>query len=124
MAKGMRGGFGRPSGKSSSAAGMNFGGGNMQQMLRQAQKMQADMEKEQSQLNDAEFEGTSGGGAVKVIMKGDKTLQSVEIKPEVVDPDDVEMLQDLIVAAVNDGASKIDAETEERMGKYSAALKM
>ncbi len=124
MAKGMRGGFGRPSGKSNSMGGMNFGGGNMQQMLRQAQKMQADMEKEQSEINDATFEGTSGGGAVKIIMKGDKTVESVEIKPEVVDPDDVEMLQDLIVAAFNDGASKVDAETEERMGKYSAALKM
>lgn len=124
MAKGMRGGFGRPSGKSNNAGGMNFGGGNMQQMLRQAQKMQAEMEKEQSELNDVEFEGTSGGGAVKVIVKGDKTLQSVELKPDVVDPDDIEMLQDLIVAAVNDGVAKIDAETEERMGKYSAALKM
>ncbi|MBO5417152.1 MAG: YbaB/EbfC family nucleoid-associated protein [Clostridia bacterium] len=103
---------------------MNFGGGNMQQMLRQAQKMQADMEKEQAEINEAEFEGTSGGGAVKVVMKGDKTVLSVELKPEVVDPDDVEMLQDLIVAAFNDGASKVDEMTEERMGKYSAALNM
>ena len=124
MAKGMRGGFGRPNGRSNNAGGMNFGGGNMQQMLRQAQKMQADMEKEQAEINEAEFEGTSGGGAVKVVMKGDKTVLSVELKPEVVDPDDVEMLQDLIVAAFNDGASKVDEMTEERMGKYSAALNM
>jgi DNA-binding YbaB/EbfC family protein len=103
---------------------MNFGGGNMQQMLRQAQKMQADMEKEQAEINEAEFEGTSGGGAVKIVMKGDKTVLSVELQPDVVDPDDVEMLQDLIVAAFNDGASKVDEMTEERMGKYSAALNM
>ncbi len=124
MAKGMRGGFGRPTGNRGGAGGMNLGGGNMQQMLKQAQKMQAEMEKDQSAINEAEFEGTSGGGAVKIIMKGDKSLVSVELKPEIVDPDDVEMLQDLIVAAFNDGAAKIDTETEERMGKYSSALGM
>ncbi len=120
MSKGMRGGFGR--GGHSSGGGMNLGGGNMQQMLKQAQKMQNDMQKEQEELNDAVFEATSGGGAVKLVMKGNKTLESIEIKPEVVDPDDVEMLQDLIIAAFNDAAAKIDAATEEKMGKYSQAL--
>lgn len=122
MAKGMRGGFGRPHSGGGNAGGMNLGGGNMQQMLRQAQKMQAEMEKEQSELREKEFEATAGGGMVKIVMKGDKSVQSVELKPEVVDPDDVEMLQDLIVAAFNDGVAQIDAENEERMGKYSAAL--
>ncbi len=103
---------------------MNFNGGNMQQMLKQAQKMQNDMQKEQEELNESVFEATSGGGAVKLVMKGDKTLESIEIKPEVVDPDDVEMLQDLIIAAFNDAASKIDEATEEKMGKYSSALGM
>lgn len=123
MAKGMRGGFGRPR-SGGNAGGMNFGGGNMQQMLKQAQKMQAEMEKEQAEISEAEFEATSGGGVVKIIMRGDKSVKSIEIRPEAVDPDDIEMLQDLIVAAFNDGVSKIDMETEERMGKYSAALNM
>lgn len=123
MSKGMRGGFDRVS-HAPSNGGMNFGGGNMQQMIKQAQKMQNDMQKEQEELNETVFEATSGGGAVKLVMKGDKTLQSIEIKPEVVDPDDVEMLQDLIVAAFNDAASKIDEATEEKMGKYSSALGM
>ena len=122
MAKGMRGGFGRPSGKSNSMGGMNFGGGNMQQMLRQAQKMQADMEKEQSEINDATFEGTSGGGAVKIIMKGDKTVESVEIKPEVVDPEDVEMLQDLIMVAANEALRQMEEISQNEMGKLTAGL--
>lgn len=122
MGKGMRGGFGRVTHAPSN--NMGFNGGNMQQMLKQAQKMQNDMQKEQAELNEAVFEATAGGGAVKLVMKGDKTLQSIEIKPEVVDPDDVEMLQDLIVAAFNDAASKIDEATEEKMGKYSQALGM
>lgn len=122
MSKGMRGGFGRVS--HAPSANMNFGGGNMQQMIKQAQKMQNDMQKEQEELNETTFEATSGGGAVKLVMKGDKTLESIEIKPEVVDPDDVEMLQDLIVAAFNDAATKIDEATNEKMGKYSQALGM
>ena len=122
MSKGMRGGFGRVS--HAPSGNMNFGGGNMQQMIKQAQKMQNDMQKEQEELNETTFEATSGGGAVKLVMKGDKTLESIEIKPEVVDPDDVEMLQDLIVAAFNDAATKIDEATNEKMGKYSQALGM
>jgi len=121
MSKGMRGGFGRVQ-HQSSGGGMNFGGGNMQQMLKQAQKMQNDMQKEQEEINETTVEGTSGGGVVKIVMKGDKRLESVEIKPEAVDPDDVEMLQDLIVAAFNDAATKIDELTDEKMGKYQQAL--
>ncbi len=123
MSKGMRGGFGRPSGNHGGNQ-MNFNGGNMQQMLKQAQKMQNDMQKEQEELNETVFEATSGGGAVTLTMKGNKTLESLTIKPEVVDPDDVEMLQDLIIAAFNDAATKIDEATEEKMGKYSQALGM
>ncbi|MBE7064703.1 MAG: YbaB/EbfC family nucleoid-associated protein [Ruminococcaceae bacterium] len=118
MAKGMRGGFGRPHG------GSGMGGNNMQQMLRQAQQMQANMEREQAEIAEMTFEATAGGGAVKVVLKGDKTVDSVELSPDVVDPDDIEMLQDLIVAALNEGMKQVDECTEERMGKYTAGLPM
>lgn len=121
MSSGMRGGFGRSRG-GQQGGGFNMGGGNMQQMLKQAQRMQSEMQKEQEEINETVFEGTSGGGAVTVKMKGDKSLQSIEIKPEVVDPDDVEMLQDMIVAAFSDAANKVDEMTHEKMDKYSAAL--
>lgn len=114
MSKGFRGGFGQKSG----------GGTSMQKMMQQAQQLQREMEKEQAELESMTFEGTAGGGMVKVVMQGSKQLVSVEIKPEVVDPDDVEMLQDLIVAAFNDGAEKVDAANEEKMGKYTAGLPM
>ena len=116
MAKGgMRGGFGvkRPN---------SGGGNNMQAMLRQAQQMQAQMEKDQAALAEEEFEGTSGGGAVSMILTGDKKIRSVSIKPEVVDPDDVEMLEDLIIAAFNDATEKVEAKSDEVMGKYSVGL--
>ena len=122
MSSGMRGGFGKSRG--GQQGGMNFGGGNMQQLMKQAQKMQNEMQKEQAELEETSFEATSGGGAVKIIMKGDKTLESIEIKPEVVDPEDVEMLQDLIIAAFNDAANKIDEATHEKMDKYTQALGM
>lgn len=115
MAKGLRGGFGGGGHKSG-------GTNNMQKMLQQAQRMQAEMERDQALLADEVVEATAGGGAVKVVMKGDKTLQSLEIQQDVVDPDDVEMLQDLVMAAVNEGLAAVDRLTEERMGKYSAAM--
>ena len=116
MAKGMRGGFGRPH------SGSGNGGNNMQKMLQQAQRMQAEMEKEQEEIAGMTFETTAGGGAVKVVIKGDKTIDSIELSPDVVDPEDIEMLQDLIVAAVNEAVKKVDECTEERMGKYTAGL--
>ncbi len=84
--------------------------------------MQAQMERDQAALAEEEFEGTSGGGAVAIVMSGDKKLKSVSIKPEVVDPEDVEMLEDLVMAAFNDAQEKVDAKNEEVMGKYSAGL--
>ena len=113
MSKGFRGGFGQKSGG---------GGNNMQKMMQQAQQLQREMEKEQAELSEKEFEGTAGGGMVKLTMNGAHKLLSIEIKPEVVDPDDVEMLQDLIVAAFNDCGEKIDAENAEKMGKYTQGL--
>ncbi len=91
---------------------MNFGGGNMQNLMRQAQKMQeqmqAQMAKAEEELENATLTGVSGGGMVEVTVNGKKNVQSVKIKPEVVDPDDVEMLEDLVVAALNDALSKAD----------------
>lgn len=112
MSKGFRGGFGQKSGS----------GNNMQRMMQQAQQLQREMEKEQEALSQTEFEGTAGGGMVKVTMTGDRKLKGIELKPEVVDPDDVEMLEDLIAAAFNDCSEKIDAESEEKMGKYTQGL--
>ena len=112
MSKGFRGGFSQKSG----------GGNNMQKMMQQAQQLQREMEKEQAELAEKEFEGTAGGGMVGIVMTGDKKIKSVSLKQEVVDPDDVEMLEDLIVAAFNDCTAKIDAENEEKMGKYTSGL--
>ena len=90
----------------------NSGGGNMNAMLKQAQKMQeqmqAQMAKAEEELENAELKGVSGGGMVEVSVNGKKQVLGVSIKPEVVDPDDVEMLEDLIVAAFNEAISKAD----------------
>ena len=85
---------------------MKFGGMNMQAMMRQAQKMQEQMLKAQEELENAEVEGTSGGDLVKVTLTGKKKMVSVSIKPAAVDPDDIELLEDLIVAAHNDALEK------------------
>lgn len=90
--------------------------GNMNQMLKQVQKMQANMAKAQEEIAKKTVEATTGG-AVKVVLTGDKRLVSVTIAKEVVDPEDVEMLQDLIVAAVNEGLKKADEMSESEMKK-------
>ena len=113
MAKGFRGGF---------SSSRSSGAPHMQKMMQQAQAMQREMEKEQAALSEEVFEGTSGGGAVKVTMTGDKKIKALEIKPEVVDPEDIEMLQDLIISAVNETSDAIDAKTEEVMSKYTVGL--
>ena len=92
-----------------------FGGGNMQALMRQAQKMQEDMARTRRELDETEFSARSGGGMVEVVMMGDKTLKSVKIKPEVVDPDDVEMLEDLVVSALNDALAQITKAEKEKM---------
>ena len=104
--------------------GFNMGGGNMQQLMRQAQKMQADVQRVQEEVGNTELEYTSGGGAVKVVIYGRKELKSIELAPECVDPDDIEMLQDLILAAVN-GAMKLADETMEReMNKVTGGINL
>lgn len=97
-----------------------FGGGmNINQLMKEAKKMQADMEKSQEELTKKEFDCSVGGGAVQVIVTGDKKIKEIKIKPEVVDPDDVEMLQDLILSCVNEALSKVDSAQAAQMGKYN-----
>ena len=108
---GYRGGFGG-----------GFGGGNqMQQLMKQAQKMQAEMAQAQEELEEAEIVGESGGGLVQVVVNGKKTVTSISIKPEAVDPDDIEMLEDLILAALNNAYEEADELYEEKMGKFGGA---
>ena len=96
--------------------------GNQMNMMKQAQKMQQDFLKMQQELESREFEFTAGGGAVKATMVGTRQLQSITIDPEVVDPEDVEMLQDLIVAAVNGAIKAADDETNKAMSKLQGGL--
>ena len=98
------------------------GGGNQMQMMRQAQKMQQDLMKMQQQLESTRFEFSAGGGAVKATCVGTRQLESIVIDPEVVDPDDVEMLQDLVLAAVNGVFKQADEETSRAMNKFNGNL--
>jgi DNA-binding YbaB/EbfC family protein len=99
-----------------------MGGGNMNQMLKQAKKMQEQMLKMQEEMEEKSYSASSGGGAVSVKISGKKELQEIVIKPEVVDPDDVEMLQDLIIAAVNEGIRKADEGSADEMSKLTGGL--
>ncbi len=101
---------------------MGMGGANMNNMIKQAQKMQQNMLKMQEEIEKEEFEASAGGGAVTVKMSGKKELTSVNIKPEAVDPDDVEMLEDLILTAVNDVISKVDAANTSKMSSITGGL--
>ena len=98
-----------------------MGGGNMQQLARQAQKLQQQMTKVQEELEQREYEASAGGGMVTVKVSGKKELVSLEIKPEAVDPDDVEMRQDLILAAVNEALRAADADKENTLGRMAPA---
>ncbi len=98
------------------------GMGNMNNMIKQAQKMQQDMLKMQEEMEVAEFEATSGGGAVTVKVSGKKEVTEIKINPEVVDADDVEMLEDLILVAVNDAMKKVDGASSERLGKLTGGM--
>ncbi len=97
-------------------------GGNMNNLMKQAQKMQKQMEDAQKELETKEFEASVGGGAVTVTVTGKKQLKDIVIKPEVVDPDDVEMLQDLVLTAVNEALKKAEDETNDSMGKLTGGL--
>ena len=99
-----------------------FGGGNMQQLMRQAQKMQQQMLEAQEKLDAAEYEGAAGGGMVNVKINGKHQVLDIVIKPDCVDPDDVEMLQDMVKAAVNDAMTKCDESRETTMNKMAPGM--
>ena len=95
----------------------NFGGfgggmGNMQNLMRQAQKLQEEALKAQNDIDNSDFSASSGGGMVNVVVSGKRQIKSLEIKPEVVDPDDIDMLQDLIMAAVNEALASAEKTRE------------
>ncbi|WP_462411323.1 YbaB/EbfC family nucleoid-associated protein [Neobacillus sp. Marseille-QA0830] len=98
--------------------------GNMQGMMKQMQKMQKQMQEAQEQLGQEKVEGTAGGGMVTVVVTGHKEIVDVQIKPEAVDPDDVEMLQDLVLAAVNDALKKADELTNNTMGQFTKGMNL
>lgn len=101
---GFRGGFGG-----------GFGGANLGQLMKQAQKMQQDIENAKKEIVETEFKSIVGGGLVEAVMMGDRTLKSIKIKPEIVDPDDVEMIEDLVCASINDVLSQIREMEEEKL---------
>lgn len=98
-----------------------FGGPNMQQLMRQAQKMQDQMLKAQEELDEKVYEASAGGGMVSCKVSGKRELLELNIKPEAVDPDDVEMLQDMIMAAINEALREGEKVREETMGKMAPA---
>ncbi|WP_366750138.1 YbaB/EbfC family nucleoid-associated protein [Tepidanaerobacter sp. EBM-38] len=98
--------------------------GNMNKLMKQVQKMQQDMAKLQDELQERTVEATAGGGVVKVVASGKKQIVSIEISPEAVDPDDVEMLQDLVMAATNEALQKAEDMVAEEMGKLTGGLNM
>ena len=103
--------------------GMGGGPQNMNAMIRQAQKMQEDMKAKQEELEQLTFK-TTGGGMVEVTISGKKEVQSIVLKPEIVDPEDVEMLQDLIVAAVNEAIRTVEETTNAEMEKITGSLQI
>ncbi len=98
------------------------GGGNMNNLMKQAQKMQKDMERLQAELEDKEVETTAGGGAIKVVANGKKEIKEIIIDRDVVDPDDVEMLQDLVLAAVNEALRMADEMVSSEMSKITGGM--
>ena len=103
---------------------MRGGNGNMQNMMKQMQKMQKKMAEAQEELGQQKIEGTAGGGMVTVVVTGHKEVVDVQIKPEAVDPDDVEMLQDLVLAATNDALKKAEELTNNTMGQFTKGLNL
>ena len=104
----------------------NMGGGaqNMNSMIKQAQKMQDQITELQEDIEARDFSATAGGGAVEVILTGKKTIKSLILKPEVVDPEDIEMLQDLIISAVNEAVNNIESTTEAEMSQITGGVSL
>lgn len=102
--------------------GMGGGPQNMNQMIKQAQKMQEEMKAKQEELEQQEFKTTSGGGMVEVTITGKKEIKNISIKPEIINPEDIEMLQDMIMAAVNEAIRKVEDISNSEMEKITGAL--
>ena len=96
-----------------------FGGMNINQLMKEAKKMQADMEKSQEELVSRDFEATAGGGAISVKVSGDKQIKEIKLQKDIVDPDDVEMLQDLIITCLNEALRKVDSAQSQELGKFN-----
>lgn len=104
--------------------GMGGGPSDMNAMIRQAQKMQEQMAEKQAELDEREYEVQAGGGVVTVKIKGTKEITDILLQPEVVDPDDLETLQDILVAAVNEAIKKVDSTNEQEMGKITGNMNL
>ena len=102
--------------------GMGGGPSNMQSMLKQAQKMQEDMAAKQAELEEREYDIAAGGGVINVKINGKKEILSVKIDPDVIDPDDIETLEDLIVAGVNEAIKKVESVSADEMQKITGAM--
>ena len=108
----------------SKRGGFPGGGGNMGAMMKQAQKMQAELARAQEEIKDMTFEATAGGGMVKVVANGDMTVDSIVIDPEAVDPEDVEMLQDMVAAAVNEALRGVSEISSQRLNAATGGLNL
>ena len=104
--------------------GMGKGAGNMNSMLRQAQKLQEDMATLQAELEEREYEVSSGGGVCKIVINGKKQIQTITLDPVIVDPDDIETLQDIIVAGVNEAIKRVEDESGAEMQKLTGGLSL
>lgn len=104
--------------------GMGGGPSDMNSMIRQAQKMQEQMAEKQAELDEREYEVQAGGGVVTVKIKGTKEILDIQLQPEVVDPDDVETLQDILVAAVNEAIKKVESTNEQELGKITGNMNL
>ncbi len=104
--------------------GMGGGPQNMNAMLRQAQKMQEDMNALQADLEAREYEVSAGGGMVKITINGKKEIKSIQVAPEIVDPDDIETLEDILIAGVNEAIKRVEGDASEEMSKITGSLNM
>ncbi len=117
-------GYGRPPMSRKGGKGMGMPGGINMDMIKQAQKMQADMEKKQAELQEKEYTATAGGGVVSATVDGKHTLKALTIDPEAVDPDDVEMLQDMVIAAVNEAVRAAMDDMSSTMSALTSGLNL
>ncbi len=97
----------------------NFGGMNLNNLMKQAKKMQEDMEKSQAELGSRTFTATAGGGAIEVTVTGSKEIKEIKLDKGIVDPDDVEMLQDLLLTSINEALRKVDAAQQQQLGNFN-----